>query len=1097
MNLDLEKKISEVTERLNNSKPGQVINLQGCWGSFSALLVSHLSKKLEKNILFVHPHIDDADNSYDDLKTFGVKNTEIFPALQTEGRFLDACDEVLTERMRVLIGMQHNRSKQARVITTSVQSLVQPVPDYNVVDSSILTLAQNKQLEPAELAEWLSDNGFERVERVDMPGQFARRGGIVDVFAPLAYENYPDPKVLTEDFENYSRAVRLEFFGDTIDSIRWFDLDTQLSQKSVNSLHIVSTVSGKHSKSVENFLNVLPDDTLVILNDPHNIQEVAEVFVQRSDNKGELYSWEEIYHSAEKFPQLHISGFAHSAAGENYKLDIATVQQYQRSGKSLWTSHKEVLQELIRKAKQGGMVYLYCQTAAEIERVREIIEEISDGVPRNLEIRKGFVNQGFVIKSLDVIIITHHEIFGQLTVRRRRKPIRQAVSIDTLEDLNVGDYVVHISYGIGKFLGIKTIETERGRAEYLTIGFADGVKMQVSVNNITLVQKYIGTSPSKPKLSKIGSKKWGNQKEKVAQSVRDLAGELLELQAKRHARGGIAFGVDSQWQKEFEEFFMYQETPDQITANKDIKANMQANVPMDRLLCGDVGYGKTELAMRAVFKAVENGKQAAVLVPTTVLSVQHGRTFTQRFADFPINIEVLNRFKTPREAKKIIQSTQAGKIDILIGTHRILSDDIAFKKLGLLVIDEEQRFGVRHKEKLKKLRYNVDVLTMTATPIPRTLNMSLMGIRDISSLSTPPLDRRSVVTVVTRNSEQTIKKAVYNELNRQGQVFFLHNRVKTIDKKAAEITETLEDSSARIAVAHGQMPKRKLENTMIDFVTGDIDILLCTTIIESGLDIPNANTIIIDDADRFGLAQLHQLRGRVGRYKHRAYAYMLLPEKRPVTPVAAKRLKAIEEYSHLGAGFKIALRDLEIRGAGNILGSQQSGHIQMVGYQLYCQLLEQAVNKLKGKEVKRAPSVNISLGFDAFIPRNYIPSDKYRMEVYRKIASAAIHKDLENLRIELEDVYGQIPEDVDILIQLADLRIFAGESSIRAIVLSDNKLMFSFSAHSRVSGCDFFKNVKAKITFKDPYTAFLHLPDEYLNRHTLLSLLRKILDIKS
>jgi len=670
------------------------------------------------------------------------------------------------------------------------------------------------------------------------------------------------------------------------------------------------------------------------------------------------------------------------------------------------------------------------------------------------------------------------------------------VSVDTLEDLKPGDYVVHINYGIGKFLGINTIETERGKAEYLALEYADGVKIQVSVNNITLIQKYIGTSPKKPRLSKVGSKKWRNQKKKVAESVRDMAGELLELQAKRFAKGGIIYGEDSQWQKEFEESFPYQETPDQLTVNNEIKKDMQRDVPMDRLLCGDVGYGKTELAMRAAFKAVENGKQAAVLVPTTVLSVQHGRTFTERFADFPVNIEVLNRFKSPKQAKEITKSTREGKIDILIGTHRILSDDVGFKRLGLLIIDEEQRFGVRHKEKLKKLRYNVDVLTMTATPIPRTLNMSLMGIRDISSLTTAPLDRRSIVTIVTRNNPETIKKGVYTELNRQGQVFFLHNRVKTINKKTAEITGILDEGSARIAIAHGQMPKKKLENTMIDFVLGNVDVLVCTSIIESGLDIPNANTIIIDNPDRFGLAQLHQLRGRVGRYKHRAYAYLLLPQSRPITPIAAKRLKAIEEYSHLGAGFRIALRDLEIRGAGNILGSQQSGYIQAVGYQLYCQLLERAVNKLKGKQVKEPPMVNIDLGFNGFIPRNYIPSDRYRMEAYRKIAAATNYCDLDELRRELEDIYGQIPEDTTVLIQLAALRISAGEFGITAIILSANKLVFTFRRDSHTRAKDFFKGVKAKVTFSDPNTAYLHLPEQYIRKSSLLKLLEKILNTK-
>jgi len=566
-------------------------------------------------------------------------------------------------------------------------------------------------------------------------------------------------------------------------------------------------------------------------------------------------------------------------------------------------------------------------------------------------------------------------LFGRYSLLRRMpRPSRPTAPIDTLSDLQPGDYVVHVSYGIGRFCGIKTIEEKHGKSEYLTIEYADSVKIQVAATNIALVQKYIGTSPKRPRLSKVGSKRWQRQKEKVSRSVHDLAAELLNVQARRQSLGGISYGPDTNWQREFEESFPYQETPDQITAVEEIKADMQQPVAMDRLLCGDVGYGKTELAMRAAFKTIENGKQVAVLAPTTVLCVQHGRTFAERFAGFPVNIEVLNRFRTPTQARDIIARTKAGRVDILIGTHRLLSGDVGFRDLGLLIIDEEQRFGVADKERLKKMRVNVDILTMTATPIPRTLHMALLGLRDISALATPPLDRRSIVTTVTAYDDQLIKRAIYRELNRRGQVFFLHNRVRSIAEKAWEIQKLVPD--ARVAVAHGQMPKTELENTMIGFVLGQVDILVCTTIIESGLDIPNANTIFINDADRFGLAEMHQLRGRVGRYKHRAYAYMLLPTNRSITPVAARRLKAIEEYSHLGAGFRIALRDLEIRGAGNILGPEQSGHIQMVGYQMYCDLLADAVRKLRNEPCEPLPTATIDLGFSTYIPRNYIPIDR-------------------------------------------------------------------------------------------------------------------------
>ncbi|MHC4124596.1 MAG: transcription-repair coupling factor, partial [Planctomycetota bacterium] len=778
------------------------------------------------------------------------------------------------------------------------------------------------------------------------------------------------------------------------------------------------------------------------------------------------------------------------------KVNVKSVQQFQHKTGTMWSGHKAALEQLVGEAKGGKKVNLYCESAAEIRRISEIITQDNKKVPANFKIVQGFVNQGFLIGSLKTIVISHHEIFGQYAIRRRQRQIRAGAAVDTLADLQAGDYVVHVSYGVGKYSGIEIIKDKKGTSEHLTIEYDGGVKIHVSANNISLIQKYIGTSPRRPKLSKIGSKKWIRQKEKVAESVENLASELLGIQAKRQALGGIKHTPDSNWQREFEEAFPYQETADQITAAKQIKADMQTNIAMDRLLCGDVGYGKTELSMRAAFKAVENGRQAAVLVPTTVLSVQHGRSFAERFADFPVCIEVLNRFRTTKQAKDVTDRAREGKVDILIGTHRLLSKDVEFKDLGLLIIDEEQRFGVRHKEKLKKMRINVDILTMTATPIPRTLHMSLLGLRDISSLGTPPLDRRSIVTQVTAYNEQLIRKAIFRELNRQGQVFFLHNRVKTIEKKAYEIRRIIDDSNVRVAVAHGQMPKSRLEREMIDFVNGKTDVLVCTTIIESGLDIPNANTIFIDDADRFGLAELHQLRGRVGRYKHRAYAYMLLPKARSITPIAGRRLKAIEEYSHLGAGFRIALRDLEIRGAGNILGPEQSGHIQIVGYQMYCQLLADGVRRLKNEKTEPIPSAVVELGFSTYIPKNYIPTDRYRMEVYRKIAVARGPDDIMQINNELKDVYGPIPQEVELLLELAEIRIAVSRYGIKSIITSGQNLVFSFSETVDKKADSLFGKVKGTVTVSDAKTVYLRLGKNYFEQRTLLTILKKIFRLK-
>jgi transcription-repair coupling factor (superfamily II helicase) len=1086
MDLGRDKTVQEIISRLQSAAGGQVVQVEGTWGSFGPMLVACLSQKLARPILYIRPHIDDADKAADDLHTFTGRVIDVFGAWEGQEDLADATDEIRAQRLMLMSRLGADKP----IIPASIQALCQPVPKPEAIEKGSLHLEIEKDLSPERVAEWLVENGFERTERVDLPGQFARRGGIVDIYAPLVRE-----KVLAGDepdsFSQDAEAVRIEFFGDTVESIRRIDLDTQRSSRQMKSIKIISAVCGTAPQQRELFVNILPRDTIIVFEEPGEIEEVARVFLERVDDASRLYGWPEIYAAAGRFAQLHICRFATTGAGEFLKVDVRSVQQYQHKATSVWAGHKAALEDLVAEARGGKQVQLYCESAAEIKRVGEIVQDIDKGSPARFELLSGFVHQGFTVNSLDAIIISHHELFGQYALRRRRRPGRVSSPVDTLSDLQEGDYVVHASYGIGKFCGVQTIHEKDGTNEYLTIEYADGVKIQVSARNIALVQKYIGTSPKRPKLSKVGSKRWQKQKEKVANSVRDLAVELLEVQARRRAVGGIAFGQDSPWQREFEESFAYQETPDQTTAAEQIKADMGQPIVMDRLLCGDVGYGKTELAMRAAFKAVENGKQVAVLTPTTVLCVQHGRTFTERFADFPVCIEVLNRFKTSKEAKDIIGRARAGKVDVLIGTHRLLSGDVRFKDLGLLIIDEEQRFGVEHKEKLKRLRVNVDILTMTATPIPRTLHMSLLGLRDISSLATPPLDRRSIVTTVTSYNNDLIRKAIYHELNRQGQVFFLHNRVKTIEKKAWEIQNLIGD--AKIGIAHGQMAKSELETAMIEFVTGRTDVLVCSTIIESGLDIPNANTILINDADRFGLAELHQLRGRVGRYKHRAYAYMLLPMSRPITPLAAKRLKAIEEYSHLGAGFRIALRDLEIRGAGNILGSEQSGHIQTVGYQMYCELLADAVRRLKKEPVEPIPTAVVDLGFGTYIPKNYIPIDRHRMEVYRKIAVARVNEDLEQLEGELADVYGPAPTEVKLLLDLAELRIKASRLGIKSIVASGLDLIFSFSEDHAGKAESLFAAVSGKVRIPDSRTAYVRLAQNYFEPGTLISVLRKIL----
>lgn len=1073
MNLGKERIVSEIISRLK-AADNRAVKIAGTWGSFAPLLALHIHQQTGKPILYISRHLDDADNVVDDLIAFGGKDIETLPGWAGE-EIIDATDEIASARARLVLKLASEN--QPGIISTSTQALMQPVPKPAKLLEKGLALAKGQTIEMDKACGWLADNGFEAVAQIDLPGQFVRRGGIIDIFAPVSAQ------------ANQPVAVRVEFFGDEIESIRTIDLDSQRSAGHIDNITITSGTVDNDSGSQTLFLNILEPDTIIFIEEPTDVQDVADVFIRRVEKPDALYKWSEIYKKISDFKQVHISRFAHGE--DSIELRIKSTQQFEAKGVPGWSGHKTALKQLAELAQNGWDVYLYCETSAEIKRIQEIIAQDIKKLPDEFHLVAGFIHRGFIIEDITTIAATHHELFGQTIIRRTIRPISTAVTIDTAADLNKGDYVVHINYGIGKFKGIETIEKEGNKIEFLTVQYADNMLIHVPMQNIGFVQKYVGTTAIRPKLSKIGSKKWESQKQKVATAVNDLATELLEMQAKRQSMPGIAYGPDTNWQREFEESFLYQETPDQETVSEYIKGDMQKPTPMDRLLCGDVGYGKTELAMRAAFKAVEAGKQVAVLVPTTVLCIQHERTFTQRFADFPIAIESVNRFKTKKQASEIVKRTKQGKVDILIGTHRILSGDVGFKDLGLLIIDEEQRFGVEHKEKLKKMRINVDVLTMTATPIPRTLHIAMLGLRDISSLTTPPLDRRAVVTQVKQFDRETIKKAILFELNRQGQIFLVHNRVQTIKKFADEILKLVPE--VKIGIAHGQMHKHELEKAMIQFVLGKVDVLICSAIIESGIDIPNANTIIINDADRFGLAQLHQLRGRVGRFKHRAYAYMLLPQKRTITPTAVKRLKAIEEYSQLGAGFKIALRDLEIRGAGNILGPQQSGHINTIGFELFCRLLTDAVRRLKNEPMEKEPSAVIDLGFSIYIPRNYIQSDSQRMNVYRRIAAARTGQDLAQLEDELNDLFGQISPEVQKLFELAEIRILASAAGIRAITISGDDIVFSLEKDSGKKAMAVFAGAPGKVRIPDPLTVYIRFDRKYLEPDTICAVLRKIL----
>ena len=1094
----LQQLIGEYGQPRGSGDPCQA-ELHEIWGSQGRLIASALAGYLRRPLLFITGHIPDADLAQNDLETFLKIPPTLLPAFETLEGQTETTSEIACERLRICQQMAASYLSIASdaappVIVASIAALMQAVPSIDFIHKQSLELAINT--DPADgiegVTSWLVDQAYLRVDQVDGVGEFAVRGGILDIFAP-----------------GQEQPVRIEFFGDTIESLRLFDLDTQRSTQTLEAM----TFSGCRQTNPEeetSFLKYLPESTLVVMEETAEMAEVGKLYLQRAKDSKGLYSPQSIFQQSAKFDLLILnrveSGLFPGGQDRTGFVPMAgqSIQRFENRG-------VEGLDELLIEAADRP-VFLFCENGAQVKRMEEMIgESLEKEVPENLHFPLGYVHQGFSDAASRFTVIGHHELFGLHPQRRRFHRMKNIQTIDSFSDLETDDLVVHVNHGIGRFRGMKTLEKNGRKEEYLAIEYAAKAMIHVPAGKIDLVHKYVGAG-GVAKLSRLGGKAWDRQKQKVAEAVEDMAGDLLELQAHRQLTEGIRFPSDTLWQKEFEEIFPYQETDDQLTAVDEIKSDMQQPRPMDRLLCGDVGYGKTELALRGCFKAIEYGKQVAVLVPTTVLAQQHFRTFSERLANFPFRVNVLSRFKTAGQAKKIVADCARGQIDILIGTHRLLSDDVKFKDLGLVIIDEEQRFGVSHKEKLKKMRKIVDVLTLTATPIPRTLHLALLGIRDISVLETPPLDRRSIVTEVCGYERERIRQIINRELARGGQVYFVHNRVNNILSVADTLSRLVPD--AKISVAHGQMPKHDLEERMLEFVTQKTDILVCTTIIESGLDIPTANTLIVNDADRFGLAQLHQLRGRVGRYKNRAYAYMLLPQRRVVNPTALKRLKAIEEYSQLGSGFRIAMRDLEIRGAGNILGAEQSGHIDVVGYEMYCRLLASAV-KHRQTELENEPAdqpgsrsaamkatmktayptaalTQLDLDIHNHIPRSYIPSDRQRMDVYRRLANCHNRKDLEQLESDLKDQFGKVPRVVDDLLQLAGIRLLAADWEIQSIVEHRPDLIFTMNSMKKVK--KLFQSMEEKVRILDGHKVYLRLQENYFDTPaTTLAFLRKLL----
>jgi len=1134
--------------------------LKGLYGSSRAYLLSSLAIDIPQTFLVVLPTQDESEKFVQDVITFWetkddgrVLDVLLFPEWQQylyEGA--SPSKKLVADRLRCYDRLINN---QRCVIVASIKALMHRLLPKEIFKNGCLQFSPDEEIDLDEAIEKLIQSGYQRVNMVEVKGEFARRGDILDI--------YP----LTSD-----EPVRIDFFGDEVDSIRKFETTSQRSISNLETIRILparelmltadaidnwrqrteeialENSSPKFLKELNKLtdrfeeqtdlegieaympwfypnnkalVDYLPEDVIVFFNEPLWAEREATRFFEQlqggHDKKIELdqvsVEPHEMYdenildalkdkrtiyssltaHSESAFPATKQADKQSLPHGEAEVHNVGTpIPMNMRSLGTHRGDFKLFLEEVKRWQTEGYSVYILCDNPKQMERMNDIVTD------RELEVGKisvgiGILSDGFISDELRLAMMSDDEIFGRSRLRKRKVKFKEGVPILSYMDLKEDDYVVHVSHGIAIYNGIKRLKIDDKEQDFLMLQYAGSDVLYVPTYQIDLVQKYVGGADDiKLKLDRLGGVSWKRIKERVRESVRKLAKELLQLYAARQALPGHAYSPNMPWQQEFEAVFPYEETPDQLKAIEDVKLDMERARPMDRLVCGDVGYGKTEVAMRAAFKAVMDAKQVAVLTPTTVLAQQHYHTFTERFYEFPIRIEMLSRFRTPAEIKKTIEGMENGKVDIVIGTHRLLSKDVKFRALGLLVIDEEHRFGVKQKERIKQLRTQVDVLTLTATPIPRTLHMSIMGARDLSVINTPPENRLPIETYVMEYNSGVVRDAILKEMDRGGQVFFVHNRVQSIDSIAMSVQELV--PQARVAVAHGQMPERRLEKIMLDFVAYKYDVLVCTTIIESGLDIPNVNTIIINRADALGLAQLYQLRGRVGRAQYRAYGYLFYPGGRAITEGAQKRLRVIEEFTDLGSGFKIALRDLEIRGTGNILGPEQHGHIVTVGYDLYCKLLEEAVKELKGEEVIEEVETKISLPIEAYLPDDYIPDSQQKVSIYKKIATLSAEAERKELENELKDRYGNIPPPVHALLEIAELKQAAQKLGIDAIVAGKEYVKITFDLHkTKIDPRKLVAVIKSnkRLSLAPPARLMIDVAD--LNSERLLDTIKRVL----
>jgi len=1048
-------------------------HVAGLTDTAKALLAAHVAAELRRPVIVLVTSGARAETLAASLEFFykalaGQEATEVavFPALDAfPWQEVSSHAEILEMRA---VTLWRYASGLARVVVAPIAAARMRLADAASYASQARSLARDQEVSLDEFVAHLRRVGYESHDMVEMPGQFTVRGGIVDVFPAEA-----------------ERPVRLELFGDAVESLREFDPNTQRSVRPIervtlpplleqpsNGARFSDGNSGGNgvSQRTHSLFDLL-EETIVILDEPQALDEAAREFFANAretlqDSPDVTEDAIASYFFTDDW-QRRLSGHARLELGhlpvtregiETRTMQTQPTTRYHGNVPAFMAEARE-------RIAAGGRVLLAAANLGELERFVDLCHEYevpyrlgeleenvtsarlsedssAGSVPAIVLVRAPFVD-GVVFPDSHLTIYGTGDLFETQPVgaASRRRP-KTASFFSDFSELKPGDYVVHVDHGIGQFEGLHQIENGGARGEFMRLRYADDARLYVPLERLDLVQSYRAVEGAKPILDKLGGTTWTARKARVRKSVEDMAEKLLKLYAQRKAGEGFAFSPDGAFQREFEDAFEFDETPDQAIAIADVKRDMERSQPMDRLLCGDVGYGKTEVAMRAAFKSVTDSKQVVVLAPTTVLAFQHYETFRRRFAPFPVKIEMVSRFRSPRELKEVLAGVETGKVDVVIGTHRLLSRDVKFHDLGLLVVDEEQRFGVAHKERLKELKLNVDVLTLSATPIPRTLNMSLVGLRDMSVIETPPKDRLAIQTVVAPFTESLVRRAIEEELARDGQVFLVHNRVETIYSIAALVNQLV--PKARVVVGHGQMNEKELENVMMKFVRDEADVLVSTTIVENGLDIPRANTILINRADRFGLSELYQLRGRVGRSNQRAYAYLLVPEDVSLTQLATRRLAALKEFSALGAGFRVAALDLELRGAGNLLGGQQHGHINAIGFDLYCQMMERAVSALKGEETKPEMRSTINLGLDIRIPQEYIPNENLRLRTYKRIAGITNDAEREEVDRELADRFGPAPPAVGNLLDYALLKGLAERILVSSIERRANEVAIKF-----------------------------------------------------